>query len=101
MNGSQLGAITMPKWGMTMEDGELAEWLISEGDVVSIGQEVATVETDKVTGAVESPVAGTVLRLVARVGEVLPVAALLAVTGDPETPVDEIVKFIDGQSPRD
>lgn len=85
----------MPKWGMTMVDGELMEWNVGVGDSVTVGHEVANVETDKITGVVESPVAGTVLRLVAMPGDVLPVGALLAVVGT--VPADEAViqAFID------
>jgi pyruvate dehydrogenase E2 component (dihydrolipoamide acetyltransferase) len=93
VNTGPMGVITMPKWGMTMEEGELAEWLIAEGDTVDIGQEVATVETDKITGSVESPVAGTVLRIVAQVGDVLPVGSLLAVTGPASTAPEVIDQF--------
>lgn len=89
MSQEELGAITMPKWGMTMEDGELMEWLVAEGDSVTLGQEVANVETDKITGVVESPAAGIVRRLVAAPGDVLPVGALLAVvSAGPVTDAD-------------
>lgn len=87
MSNGGIGAITMPKWGMTMEDGELMEWMVSVGDAIAVGQEVANVETDKITGVVESPVAGTIQRLVAQPGDVLPVGALLAVVSS--EPIDD------------
>ena len=87
MSNGELGAITMPKWGLTMEDGELMEWTVSVGDTIALGQEVANVETDKITGVVESPVAGTVQRLVAQPGDVLTVGSLLAVVS--MEPVDD------------
>lgn len=87
MSTEDVAAITMPKWGMTMEDGELMEWSVAVGDVVTVGQEVATVETDKITGVVESPVAGMISRIVAQPGDTLPVGSLLAVVS--VNPVDE------------
>lgn len=79
---SDLRNITMPKWGMAMTEGDLAEWQIALGDRVEVGQLVCEVETDKITGPVESPVAGIVRRLVAAPGDNVPVGGLLAVVSD-------------------
>lgn len=81
---SELRNITMPKWGMAMTEGDFAGWLVGVGDTVEVGQLVADVETDKITGQVECPVAGVVRRLVAEEGDTLPVGALLAVVSDDE-----------------
>ena len=43
----------MPKWGMTMEEGKVTDWLISEGEVVSEGDEIVEIETDKISNVVE------------------------------------------------
>ena len=72
---TDLRNITMPKWGMAMTEGDFAGWLVGVGDTVEVGQLVADVETDKITGQVESPVAGVVRRLVA---EGAPEAAQIA-----------------------
>lgn len=70
--------ITLPKWGLTMEEGTLVEWLVKEGDAVKEGQIIANVETDKVSNELEAPVAGVVSRILVaagsdevKVGEVL------------------------------
>lgn len=79
---SELRNVTMPKWGMAMTEGDVAGWQVAVGDRVEVGQLVCDVETDKITGQVESPVAGIVLRLVAAPGDNVPVGGLLAVVGD-------------------
>ncbi len=79
---SGLRDLTMPKWGMSMTEGDVAGWQVAVGDRVEVGQLVCEVETDKITGQVESPVAGIVRRLVAAPGENVPVGGLLAVVSD-------------------
>lgn len=71
--------VTMPQMGLTMEYGTIVNWLIREGDEVTNGQEVCEVETDKATLAVESHSAGKVARILASVGQVVPVGAPICV----------------------
>lgn len=71
--------IVMPKWGLAMEEGALTSWLVKSGAAIEKGQEIAEIETSKLANVFESPTSGTVRRLVAREGDVLPVGALLAV----------------------
>lgn len=70
--------VTMPKWGMSMQEGLLTEWLVAVGDTVSEGQPLATVETEKVDAEVESPIAGTVIELLAEAGDEVEVGAVIA-----------------------
>lgn len=65
--------IRMPKLSMTMEEGEFGSWLVASGDTVTKGMPVAVVMTDKVEMEIESEIEGTVTRLTAQEGDVLPV----------------------------
>ncbi|QYN39307.1 hypothetical protein K1T35_20150 [Pseudonocardia sp. DSM 110487] len=65
--------IRMPKLSMTMEEGEFGSWLVAPGDTVTKGMPVAVVMTDKVEMEIESEVSGTVTRLTAEEGDVVPV----------------------------
>jgi pyruvate dehydrogenase E2 component (dihydrolipoamide acetyltransferase) len=49
----------MPKLGLTMEEATIISWLKKEGDEVSEGEAILTIETDKVTVEVETPSSGT------------------------------------------
>jgi pyruvate dehydrogenase E2 component (dihydrolipoamide acetyltransferase) len=61
----------MPKLGLTMEEGLILEWLVSDGAEVSEGTPVLIVQTDKVDTEVEAPAAGRIA-FVGAVGESYP-----------------------------
>ena len=67
--------ILMPKWGLTMEEGQVNEWLVKEGEEISVGDEIIEVETDKITGAVNLPL--FLLEGVAVIGEVFALLIVL------------------------
>jgi len=46
--------ILMPVLSPTMEEGNLAKWLVKEGDAIAPGQVIAEIETDKATMEVEA-----------------------------------------------
>lgn len=60
--------VILPKWGLTMEEGTLTEWLVKEGQEVVEGEALANVETDKVTNQLESPVSGVVAKILVEDG---------------------------------
>jgi len=93
---SDIKALTVPKWGMAMEEGTLVNWLVGEGDKVAVGDEVAEIESSKIVNVMESHVAGTLRRRVAAEDEILPVGGLLAVIADDDIPDAEIDRFIAG-----
>ena len=70
--------ITMPKWGMSMQQGHLVEWLVAVGDQVTVGQPLATVETEKVDADIEAPEAGTVSALLVEAGTDVEVGTVIA-----------------------
>jgi pyruvate dehydrogenase E2 component (dihydrolipoamide acetyltransferase) len=74
--------VTMPMLGLTMEEGTVAEWLKQEGDAVQKDEPLLTVEMDKGTQEVPSPVAGVLRRIVVQAGTTVPVKALIAEIGD-------------------
>ena len=92
--GNGIQKLIMPKWGLSMTQGRVVDWLVEEGSIVTSGNHLVEVETDKIVGGVESPGDGTLRRQVAKPGMELPVGSLLGVLADPTIPDDEIDQFI-------
>ena len=78
--------ILMPALSPTMETGNLAKWLVKEGDAVASGDVIAEIETDKATMEVEAVDEGTVARILISEGTadvaVNEIIAILAEEGE-------------------
>ncbi|MFA7588414.1 MAG: biotin/lipoyl-containing protein, partial [Novosphingobium sp.] len=59
---SDITPILMPKWGLSMKEGKLSAWHVSEGDEIKVGDEIMDVETDKIANVVEAADAGLLRR---------------------------------------
>ncbi|MEX0727104.1 MAG: acetoin dehydrogenase dihydrolipoyllysine-residue acetyltransferase subunit, partial [Planctomycetaceae bacterium] len=84
----------MPKWGFSMTEGKVVEWLVPEGSEIARGDEVIEVETDKSVGVVEAPVTGLLRRHVATSGQDIPVGGLVGVVADASVTDAEIDEFV-------
>lgn len=93
---SAITPIIMPKWGLEMREGTIADWLVEEGTRIEVGMPIMDVETDKISNAVEAPDAGLLRRRVAQAGETLPVRALLGVLAEPDVSDADIDAFVQG-----
>lgn len=71
--------VVLPKWGVTMQEATVVEWLVAVGDQVTEGQPIVTIGTDKVDTDIEAPIAGTIVSLHAEEDEEVPVGAVLFV----------------------
>ena len=74
---SSLFEFPLPDIGEGVAEGEIVEWKVKEGDAVAEDQEMVEVMTDKATVPITSPVRGTVKKIVAAAGAVVPVGAVL------------------------
>ena len=68
--------IRIPKLGMSATEMTLLEWMFGDGDQVSIGDVIYTVETDKSTTEVEAQESGTI-RTTGQEGETYQVGDLI------------------------
>jgi pyruvate dehydrogenase E2 component (dihydrolipoamide acetyltransferase) len=74
--------IVMPKVGLTMTEGTIAEWHKREGERVNKGEPLFTFETEKSSLEYESPEAGVLGKILVQVGQTVPCFTPVAVLGD-------------------
>jgi len=86
MTDSGITSVAMPKWGLSMRSGKITDWVVAEGDPVAPGDDLADIETEKITGTLEADSPGLVRRLIATVGEDVPVGAAIALIAPPDVP---------------
>ena len=86
----------LPDLGEGLTEGEIAKWLVAEGDEVAEDQPLVEIQTDKTTVEIPSPAAGKVARIHVAEGEVVPVGTVLVVIGDgaapPESPSNSLLQ---------
>jgi pyruvate dehydrogenase E2 component (dihydrolipoamide acetyltransferase) len=71
----------LPDLGEGLTEGEIARWLVSEGQEVAEDDPLVEIQTDKTTVEIPSPAAGTVARILAAEGDVVPVGTVIVVIG--------------------
>jgi pyruvate dehydrogenase E2 component (dihydrolipoamide acetyltransferase) len=79
----------LPDLGEGLTEGEVARWLVSEGDEVAEDQPLVEIQTDKTTVEIPSPAAGKVASILVEEGKVVPVGTILVVIGDDAAVPDE------------
>ena len=78
--------LKLPDLGEGLTEGEIARWLVSEGQEVAEDDPLVEIQTDKTTVEIPSPAAGTVTQILVEEGKVVPVGTLLVVIGGDGTP---------------
>lgn len=101
MADDALYPITVPKWGIEMQEGTITAWQVAPGAVVARGDELIDIETDKIVNTVEAPVSGTVCRQLVGEGETLKVGELLGVIAIGEASEADIDAFVAAFTPAD
>lgn len=66
---AKLKAFTMPKWGIEMAEGTIAEWMVAENAPFARGTVLTLIETDKITNEVEAEADGRFVRILAKAGD--------------------------------
>ena len=68
--------VKLPKWGLTMEEATIIEWLVGEDEPVEKGEIIAEVEAEKANMELPAPCSGVVAKILVPDGDV-------AAVGDP------------------
>jgi pyruvate dehydrogenase E2 component (dihydrolipoamide acetyltransferase) len=74
----------LPDLGEGLTEGEIARWLVAEGDEIAEDAPLVEIQTDKTTVEIPSPAAGRVAKILVAEGDVVPVGTVLVVIGDGE-----------------
>ena len=72
----------LPDLGEGLTEGEIARWLVAEGQEICEDDPLVEVQTDKTTVEIPSPAGGKVARILVAEGEVVPVGTVLVVIGE-------------------
>jgi len=71
----------LPDLGEGLTEGEIARWLVEEGQEIAEDAPLVEIATDKTTVEIPSPASGKVSRILVAEGEVVPVGTVLVVIG--------------------
>ncbi|MDO4911678.1 MAG: biotin/lipoyl-containing protein, partial [Corynebacterium sp.] len=74
--------VVMPELGESVTEGTITRWLKAVGDTVAVDEPLLEVSTDKVDTEVPSPVAGTIVEILASEDDTVDVGAVIALIGE-------------------
>lgn len=81
----------MPTLGQSMEEGTVVQWFKHEGDVVSRGDKLVEVMSDKANFEVESELDGVLRKILVGPDGIAPVSAPIAIFGTSDEPIDHLI----------
>jgi len=87
--------ILMPQAGQSMEEGTILSWKIKEGDVITVGQPIVEIETDKANMEVEADQAGRVAKILAQEGDIVEIKVPIALLADSDA---DAAAFVGGSA---
>jgi pyruvate dehydrogenase E2 component (dihydrolipoamide acetyltransferase) len=82
----------LPDLGEGLTEGEIARWLVAEGDEIAEDAPLVEIATDKTTVEIPSPAAGLVSRILVAEGDIVPVGTVLVVIGGDPDPSNSLLQ---------
>jgi len=90
-----IAPVTVPKWGVSMEEGAIVEWHVTAGKEVEQGQDLLDIETSKIMNSVEAAASGVLRRIVEQAGTIVYVGQLVGVIAAESVSDADIDNYID------
>jgi pimeloyl-ACP methyl ester carboxylesterase len=75
--------VVMPKWGLSMQEGTIVQWLVEEGSTITKDEPLLEVETEKMVSVVEAPASGILGRIVHAAQSTVAVSEVIAWITEP------------------
>lgn len=85
--------IKLPQLGQSVEEAAIVEWRKQEGEAVSQGEVLFTVQTDKAEIECESTAAGTLRKILVEPDIELPVMTVVALVGEPDEDLPDLSQY--------
>jgi len=86
----------LPKMGQTMTEATILKWLKQEGDHVEGWEAIVEMMTDKINMEVEPTITGTIRKILAPEGTVVPVGGAVAIIGAPDEDISGLLSSLQG-----
>lgn len=83
--------VKLPKLGVNMEEGQIVEWKIAEGETIEKGEVLFEMTTDKTVMEIESTVSGTLLKILVECDEDYDCGTPICVIGEPGEDYSDLV----------
>ena len=71
--------VIMPKLGESITEATITKWFKKENDLIDEDEVLLEIATDKVDSEIPSPVAGKIVKILYKEGDVVPVGKIIAV----------------------
>jgi len=85
--------VKLPQMGQSVEEASIVDWLKKEGDSVSQGDPLFTIQTDKAEIECESPASGVLRKILIEPDIMVPVFTVVALIGEPDEPLPDLSTF--------
>ncbi|UQS82728.1 2-oxo acid dehydrogenase subunit E2 [Bombilactobacillus folatiphilus] len=92
---------TLPELGEGMAEGEVANWLVKEGDEIKEDDSLVEIQNDKSVSELPSPVSGKIKQIVAQEGDTVEIGDPLVIIddGSADTPDDDVAPAKEEKAP--
>jgi pyruvate/2-oxoglutarate dehydrogenase complex dihydrolipoamide acyltransferase (E2) component len=84
--------IVIPQVSANITEATVIAWMREEGEAIAAGEILAELSTEKDNIEIESPVAGTLRRILSPVKSTVPVGYIIALVGDAEAPLPDVAE---------
>ena len=85
--------IKLPQLGQSVEEASIVQWFKKEGDTIQQGDLLFSIQTDKAEIEYESPVEGTLRKILVQEDIEVPVLTVVALVGKPEEPLPDLSSY--------